>query len=179
MGVSILKVNCKTLKNTPDMIKKIGWLLLISFLVIQFFRPVKNVSAAPQAKALAAAYPLPEEVKQLLNTACNDCHSNNTVYPWYAHVQPVAWWLSGHIEEGKKELNFDEFNGYRPRRQYHKMEEVIELVKEGEMPLESYTWIHKKAQLTAEQKTQITTWAQSVMTAMQQKYPIDSLVKKK
>lgn len=161
------------------MIKKIGWILLIALIAIQFFRPAKNASAAPSANAITTVYPVPDNVKQLMNTACNDCHTNNTNYPWYANIQPVAWWLNDHIQEGKKEINFDEFAGYNLRRQYHKMEEVIEQVKEGEMPLESYTWIHKNAQLTAEQKQQITTWAQSVMTAMQQKYPMDSLIKKK
>jgi mono/diheme cytochrome c family protein len=161
------------------MIKKIGWLLLIALIVIQFFRPAKNVNATPSATSIASVYPMPDDVKQLMNTACNDCHTNNTNYPWYANIQPVNWWLNDHIQEGKKELNFDEFANYRPRRQYHKMEEVIEQVKEGEMPLNSYTWIHKNAILTQPQKEQLTAWAQSVMTAMQQKYPMDSLVKKK
>jgi hypothetical protein len=161
------------------MIKKIGWLLLIALIVIQFFRPAKNVNATPSTTSIASVYSMPDEVKQLMNTACNDCHTNNTNYPWYANIQPVNWWLNDHIQEGKKELNFDEFANYKPRRQYHKMEEVIEQVKEGEMPLETYTWIHKDAKLTIGQKQQITAWAQSVMKAMQQKYPIDSLVKKK
>jgi hypothetical protein len=161
------------------MIKKIGWLLLIAFIVIQFIRPAKNVNAKPSNASIASVYPMPDDVKQLMNTACNDCHTNNTNYPWYANIQPVNWWLSDHIKEGKKELNFDEFANYGLRRQYHKMEEVIEQVKEGEMPLESYTWIHKNAVLNQGQKQQLTAWAQSVMTAMQQKYPIDSLVKKK
>lgn len=161
------------------MIKKIGWLLLIAFIVIQFIRPAKNVNATPATASIESVYLVPDDIKQLLGTACNDCHTNNTNYPWYSNVQPVNWWLNDHVKEGKKELNFDEFANYRPRRQYHKMEEVIEQVKDAKMPIESYTWIHKNALLNQGQKEKLTAWAQSVMTAMQQKYPMDSLVKKK
>jgi hypothetical protein len=163
------------------MLKKIAWLSLISFILIQFFRPNKNSSVpiTTTSSNIASLYPIPDSVKTLLQNACYDCHSQNTSYPWYASLQPIAWWLNGHIKEGKKELNFDAFATYSLRRQYHKMEEVIEQLKEGEMPLKSYTWMHKNAQLSSAEKVQLTAWAQSVMTAMQQKYPIDSLVRKK
>jgi hypothetical protein len=91
----------------------------------------------------------------------------------------VAWWLSNHIKEGKEELNFDEFAAYRLRRQYKKLEEVIKQVKEEEMPLNSYTWIHKDAVFNTDQKQKIIAWAESIRSQMQQKYPMDSLIKKK
>jgi hypothetical protein len=97
-----------------------------------------------------------------LEKACYDCHSNNTVYPWYANVQPVGFWLDDHVNEGKGELNFDEFLTYPPKKARHKMEKVVEEVKEGGMPLDSYTWIHKNALLTPEEKTEITAWADNI-----------------
>lgn len=160
------------------MLKKLLWLLVFAFIVIQFFRPEKNVST-DQSGHISKLYPVHEDVNRILIKACNDCHSNNTNYPWYASVQPVAWWLNKHIQDGKKGVNFDNFTSYSLRKQYHKMEEVIEMVKEKEMPLDSYTWIHRDAKLTNEERNTITNWAQQVMDSMKALHPIDSLIRKK
>ncbi|MBN8676564.1 MAG: heme-binding domain-containing protein, partial [Chitinophagales bacterium] len=108
------------------MLKKIVLVLLAAFIVIQFIHPEKNTAEGPQPNYIGNAYTVPEDVKSILAKACNDCHSNNTVYPWYAKIQPVDWWLTDHVNDGKKEFNFDEFNGYTLRRQYRKLEECIE-----------------------------------------------------
>jgi uncharacterized membrane protein len=161
------------------MIKKIGLGLLICLVIIQFIRPAKNTNTIDASKQITAVAAVPENVNVIIKKACNDCHSNNTNYPWYSNIQPVYFWLNDHIKEGKREINFDEFASYRLRRQYHKMEELIEQVKEGEMPLSSYTLIHKDAKLTDAERTTLTSWAQGIMDSMKAKYPIDSLVKKK
>lgn len=161
------------------MFKKIMLVLLVALIVIQFFRPKKNKSEGPQPNYIGNVFAVPADVKPILAKACNDCHSNNTRYPWYSNFQPVLWWLNNHIQDGKKELNFDEYTNKSLRYQYHKMEEVIDEVKEGKMPLNSYTWVHKDAKLTADEKAKITGWAQSVMDTMKAHYPIDSLVRKK
>lgn len=154
--------------------------LLVILIIIQFFHPAKNISNAPQSSNdIAAMYPQPAEVHTILNKACNDCHSNNTRYPWYNNIQPVAWWLNDHIQEGKHELNFNEIGTYNLRRQYHKMQEIGEQVKEGEMPLGSYTLIHTDARLSDPEKATLISWANSMQTAMEAKYPMDSLVRKK
>ena len=152
---------------------------MIAFIVIQFFRPEKNVSAQTSSNDITLLYPIPGDVKTILNKACNDCHSNNTKYPWYSQIQPVAWWLDDHVKEGKKHLNFSEYASYRLRKQYHKMEEVQETVEENFMPLESYTWVHKDAVLTKEEKDKIITWSRAIRDTMEAKYPMDSLVAKK
>jgi hypothetical protein len=161
------------------MFKKILVVLLIALVIIQFFHPKKNISTSPSPNAVAEVYNTPEDVKQILATSCNDCHSNNTVYPWYSKVQPVAWWLNNHINDGKNELNFDDFKNFSPRRQYNKLEEVEKQIKEGDMPLNSYTWIHKNSILTEEQKQKLTAWAESIRNDLKQKYPMDSLLRKK
>lgn len=161
------------------MIKKILLVLLAALIVIQFIHPKKNKNEGPQPNYIGNIFNIPEDVKTILAKACNDCHSNNTRYPWYANLQPVHWWLENHIKEGKKKINYDEFTNRPLRYQYHKMEETIEMVKEGEMPLNSYTWTHKDAKLTDEEKSKLTGWAQSVMDTMKARYPIDSLVRKK
>ena len=161
------------------MIKKILLVLLAALVVIQFIHPKKNKNEGPQPNYIGNNYNIPEDVKTILAKACNDCHSNNTHYPWYATLQPVHWWLEKHVKDGKKHINYDEYTNRPLRYQYHKMEETIEMVKEGEMPLNSYTWTHKDAKLTDEEKSKLTGWAQSVMDTMKARYPIDSLVRKK
>jgi len=155
--------------------KTIGWIVLIVLVIIQFFHPAKNITPGDQPNAIAKAFPVPPDVKIILHKACMDCHSNNTRYPWYNNIQPVAWWLANHVNDGKKELNFDEYIIKRPRFQYRRMEQTIDLVKKEEMPLDSYTWMHKDAILTQEEKTKLFDWAQSVMDSLKTRYPIDSL----
>ncbi len=161
------------------MLKKILLFLFIVLVIIQFIHPKKNKAEGAQTNYIGHAFPIPDDVKSILTKACNDCHSNNTRYPWYAKFQPVHWWLNRHITNGKKHLNFDEYTNRPLRYQYHKMEETVEMVKEGEMPLNSYTWGHKDARLTEDEKNKLIHWAEGIMDTMKAKYPIDSLVRKK
>ena len=161
------------------MIKKILLFLLAALVVIQFIHPKKNKAEGAQPNYIGNTFTVPDDVKVLLAKACNDCHSNNTRYPWYASFQPVHWWLNKHIVDGKKHINYDEFTHKPLRYQYHKMEETIEMVKEGEMPLDSYTWTHKDARLIDTEKDKIIQWAGNVMDTMKARYPIDSLIRKK
>jgi hypothetical protein len=149
------------------------------FIVIQFIRPEKNKAAGTSKNDISTLHAVPANVQSILKTSCNDCHSNNTEYPWYANIQPVAWWLNDHIVDGKKHLNFSEFATYSLRKQYHKLEETDEMVEKAEMPLESYLWIHKDADLSKEQTATLLNWVNAVMDTMKAKYPIDSLVSKK
>ena len=113
-----------------------------------------------------------------MQVSCNDCHSNKTEYPWYANVQPVAWWLNHHVVDGKKHLNFSEFTKKPLFVQNHKLEEIMEMVEEKEMPLPSYTYfgLHPEANLTDAQRTMISDWAKAQMTYLRETYPADSLV---
>ena len=161
------------------MIRKIFISLLVILVIIQFIHPSKNKSAGPHPGYIGNLYHIPADVRTILEKACNDCHSNNTNYPWYSYIQPVDWWLTNHINDGKKELNFDEYTTRSLRYQYHKMEEVEEMINEGEMPLDSYMWIHKNAKLTPAEKNKIISWATAVRKDLESKHPIDSLIRKK
>jgi len=160
------------------MVKKILFVLLIILIVIQFFHPARNKAEGEQPNNVSKLYPVSSEVKNILDKACMDCHSNNTAYPWYSKIQPVDWWMTHHVNEGKRELNFDEFATYNLRRQYHKLEEVMKQVKDNEMPISSYTWIHKDAILTTAEQNGLINWADSIRNEMKRKYPIDSLERK-
>ena len=160
-------------------LKRTFLFLLLAFIVIQFFRPAKNKAAGISANDISTVYNLPGDVNTILKTSCYDCHSNNTVYPWYAEIQPVAWWLYDHIKDAKKDLNFSEFASYSIRRKYRKLEEINELVKKDEMPLDSYLWIHKYAKLNEQQKLTLANWVVAVRDTIKATYPADSLVRKK
>ena len=144
------------------MFRKILLVLLILFVIIQFIRPARNIASGTPMNFIGNAYTIPAELKPILEKACNDCHSNNTRYPWYNKIQPVAWWLNMHVRDGKAHLNFDDFLSYIPKKQDKKMAEVIKEIKEGGMPLKSYTWIHTDAKLTMPEKTLLMDWAANV-----------------
>lgn len=160
-------------------LKRTFQLLLLAFIVIQFIRPAKNISEGISNNDISKIYAVPADVQAILKTSCYDCHSNNTVYPWYANIQPAAWWLADHVKEGKKELNFSEFASYRIGRQYRKLEEINKEVKENEMPLESYLWIHKDSKLSEQQKLTLANWVTTIRDTIKANYPADSLVRKK
>ena len=150
------------------MIKKIFSMLVLLLVAIQFIRPTKNKSAEAQTSDISVTMNVPDNVSIVLRKACYDCHSNTTNYPWYAEVQPVAWWLANHIDEGKDELNFSEFGTYKLKRKIKKFNEIATEVTEGEMPLNSYTWIHKDAKLTKEESNLIINWANEMANKLKQ-----------
>lgn len=161
------------------MIKKILVVLLIALIVIQFFHPKKNKAEGQQPNYIGNVFTVSDDVKSILAKACNDCHSNNTRYPWYTKVQPFDWFITNHVKEGKSEINFDEFSHKSLRYQYHKMEEITEQIKEGKMPIKSYTWLHKDAILTDVEKSKLLDWAAANQDTLKARYPIDSLIRKK
>lgn len=160
--------------------KKILIGLGLILVVIQFFRPEKNLSD-DQRFDISTKYMIPDSVQAILKVACNDCHSNRTEYPWYAEIQPVAWWLNYHVTDGKRHINYSDFTSRPIAVQNHKFEETIEMVKEGEMPLASYTWLglHAGAKLTDTQRQLIISWAEAQMDSLKAQYPPDSLVLKR
>ncbi|SDM19301.1 heme-binding domain-containing protein [Kriegella aquimaris] len=162
------------------MVKKILGVLLLVLIVIQFFRPEKNDSN-DLTYDISTKYKVPDNVNHLLQVSCNDCHSNKSEYPWYANVQPIAWWLNDHINDGKRHLNFSEFTKKPIAVQNHKFEETIEMVEEHEMPLKSYTnfGLHAEANLSDEQREDIIVWAKEQMAYLKNNYPADSLVLKR
>jgi hypothetical protein len=140
-------------------VKKILLGLLVVFIIIQFMQPVRNKSDQVLPTDLTKTVHVPENIHGILLSACYDCHSNNTNYPWYSRVQPFGWMLANHIRKGKAELNFSDFGSYSKRRQISKMNGIANSVKEGSMPLSSYTMMHKEAGLSKDEKALLIDWA--------------------
>ena len=150
--------------------KRIFLGLALVFGVVQLIRPEKNSApVTPGKDDLVTLYPPPPEVRRMLETACYDCHSNHTRYPWYAEIQPVGWWLASHVKVGKGDLNLSEFGTYTAKRQGSRFGRIADVLTEHSMPLSSYTWIHRDAIFTAAQNNQLIDWAE----AMQEKIEAD------
>jgi len=164
----------------PLSMKKLLLILLVVFIAIQFFRPVKNIAADASSfkNDITTVYVVPDSVHQILQASCYDCHSNNTLYPWYNNIQPVAWWLNRHIQNGKRALNFSEFATYAVQRKYKKLNGIIKEIRSDGMPLSSYTLIHRYAILSPDQKNLLINWATTIRDSIKANTPADSLVKK-
>ena len=139
-------------------IKKILLALLILFVAIQLIQPAHNKSGQVSPTDFTKAFTVPQNLQNILQSACYDCHSNNTAYPWYSRIQPMAWILKRHIDNGKAKLNFSDFGSYSFRRQVSKLREIANQVKDDEMPLSSYKTMHEKANLNADEKRLIVNW---------------------
>lgn len=138
-------------------VKLILIVALVALAVIQFI-PVERNEGGYQTVELFEVETMPtSQVATILKNSCYDCHSSQTNYPWYAQLAPVSFWLADHIEDGKKHFNVSEWNSYSEKKKDHKLEELVEEVEEGEMPLDSYTWIH--GNLSEEQKELVIQWA--------------------
>lgn len=136
--------------------------LPIVLVLIQFIRPKRNLGVAEGPNEISHKYAVPAKVHTLLVNACYNCHSNHTRYPWYANVQPIGWWLADHINSGKRHVNFSEFGTYGRYNAARRLDHIADQVNEGDMPLESYTWMHPKARLTRKQRDEIVDWAQNL-----------------
>ena len=147
--------------------KKWLFVLLIGFAIIQFIQPAHNKSENVLPTDVTKVYPVPSNVLTILKTACYDCHSNNTRYPWYSSVQPGGWWLANHIASGKEELNFNEIGTYSIRRQINKLRSIENSIKDGTMPLSSYALLHKDARLTTQQKELIVAWVGRIKDSLE------------
>jgi len=141
-----------------DKLKKIVFGLIIVILLAQFYTPERNLGDS-NLETFFTETNTPVSLQVVLKTSCTDCHSNHTKYPWYINITPLNIWLKNHVDEGKSHLNFSMWKDYSLKKKAHKMEEIMEEVKEGEMPLNSYTWIHKDAVLNSKQVNALVTWA--------------------
>ncbi len=138
-------------------IKYILIILIVVFVVIQFIRPDKNEGGYESLAVFKTETKVSDEVFQILKTNCFDCHSDQTVYPWYAEISPASLWLKDHIDKGKDELNFSDWETFSVKRKDHKLEELVEEVEKGAMPLDYYTWIHGK--LSEKDQETLILWA--------------------
>lgn len=135
--------------------------LAAGLVLIQFLPGHSQNPPVPPGRDLIASVNPPPPVAALLRAACYDCHSHETIWPWYDRIAPVSWWVAEHIKDGRKHLNFSDWPPADPRRAKKRLGQIAEAVAEGEMPLPSYTWMHSQARLTAADRQLIRQWAEA------------------
>lgn len=142
------------------MVKKILLVLLIALVVIQFVRPARNTGPIATATDITHYVQVPDTIMHILQTSCYDCHSNNTVYPWYTNINPVGFWMRSHINDGKRGINFSDLSVFDKKKLDHRLQGIGEEVEKGDMPLSSYTLIHTYAKLDSGQVQMIKVWTE-------------------
>lgn len=148
-------------------LKIIALILLIAFVGIQFMPTERNQSDLVPKTDFLVVNKTPENIGNLLQVSCYDCHSNNSNYPWYNKIQPAAWFLEDHIKEGKEELNFNEWDEYSDRRKNSKLRSIISQIKDDEMPLFSYTLIHRDAVFSDSEKQKVIEYMRQLKDSLQ------------
>lgn len=127
--------------------------LVVIFIGIQFI-PVALTNPPVESDIAATA-----EVKAILKASCYDCHSFESVWPWYSKVAPVSWLLASDANEARKRMNFSTWNRYTKEKQSVLISDTIDIIKEGEMPPLPYTWMHRGSVVTPEKLKVLEAWA--------------------
>ena len=154
---------------TTQLKKRAKWLLGGLVVVVglpQFFAPDRTNPPVVAGRNLLASNAPPTEVVRLLRSACYDCHSHETRWPWYTRVSPVSWWSAGHVHDGRKRLNFSDWPYDRPRRMRSNWRNIVDEIEDGSMPLPSYTWIHTESRLNDHEKQLLIDWAEKQIESL-------------
>ena len=140
------------------------WLVIVLaglFIIIQIKRPARTNPPVDQSQTIEALTQMTPQVASILARSCNDCHSNKTVWPWYTNVAPVSWFIVDHVNEGRSNLNLSEWGRYDQRRQGKKLEQMCDEVKDGAMPLSSYTPLHPGSKLSPDDVKTLCDWTEA------------------
>ena len=133
-------------------LKIIAAVIIVAFIGIQFI-PVERPNPPVTGEVGA-----PAQVTEILMRSCYDCHSNETLWPWYSYIAPASWLLANDVGEGRDGLNFSEWSAYPDKKKEKKMKEIWEEVNEGEMPEWYYAVMHPEAKLSDADKASLREW---------------------
>jgi Haem-binding domain len=129
------------------------------FAALQFVRPARTNPPVEEARTISAHTQITPEVAALLDRSCNDCHSNQTRWPWYSNVAPVSWFVVGHVNDGRREMNFSDWAQYGTDARRELLKEICSEARSGAMPLGSYLRLHSEAKLSSEDVKTLCDWA--------------------
>lgn len=137
--------------------------MLVVLVLIQFYPTDKPMVSAENPKDLIINNKVPENVATILRAACYDCHSNETIYPWYANIAPLKWNIYSHIVEGRENLNFSEWEAISKADMVEVLDDISVVVVDEEMPLKPYILLHSEANLSLEDRETISEWAELLL----------------
>lgn len=138
--------------------KKVLILIVVILVGIQFITIDKTNPPIDEKKDFINLINPPNNLGTTIKNACYDCHSYNTKYPWYADVAPISWLIKEHVNNGRNHLNFSIWPDYKERKKGTKIEECIDMIKSGEMPMKGYIIFHPEAEITQERKMELLKW---------------------
>ncbi len=142
--------------------KILKWIVrgaIVLVILIQAIRPARTNPPVDGKATIQSSMQMRSEVSAILERSCYDCHSSNTVWPWYSNVVPVSWYLVRHVNAGRKELSFSEWGTYNAKRRARKLKEICEQLEKDEMPIPAYVRLHPEAKLSDEDKELLCQWA--------------------
>lgn len=140
------------------------WLVIAgvcALIVAQFFGPAKSNPNSVSSQAIESKLQVTPPVAAIFDKSCTDCHSNKTRWPWYSSVAPVSWFVIGHVNEGRDNMNFSEWGRYSSSEVDGLLKKMCREVKSGGMPLSSYTPLHPGSKLSAEDVKTLCDWSES------------------
>jgi uncharacterized membrane protein len=143
--------------------RRVKWIVVIivvAFALLQLTNAARTNPPVTPGHDLFSTNAPPPEISAMLRGSCYDCHSFETHWPWYGHVAPVSWWLDNHVRDARERLNFSEWPHEDSQKAARKWNHVADAVRDGSMPLTSYTRIHKAARLTDDQRKRLADWAE-------------------
>lgn len=146
-------------RSVQKILKWAAIVLAMIFVALQFIRPARTNPPIDEARTILKHTQITSEVASILDRACNDCHSNQTRWPWYSNISPVSWFVAGHVNEGRREMNFSDWAQYSTQQQVGLLKEMCSEVKAGAMPMKSYLRLHGEATLTPEDVKTLCDWA--------------------
>jgi len=142
-------------------LKWIAIVLAICFAAAQFVTERRTNPPSDPAQSIDKIVNVPQDVQAILTRACADCHSNQTEWPWYSHVAPTSWFVVGHVNNGRRHINFSTWvrPGHEPVDSIDRLKAMCREVQSGGMPLTSYKLIHWSSWLSADDVKRLCDWS--------------------
>lgn len=136
--------------------------LLVFLIAIQIFQPRRTNPTVARSRSLAAYVNVPEDVQSTLMRSCGDCHSNQTRWPWYSHVAPLSWVITDDVNEGRRHMNFEDWEAQQdPNHADERFEAICKEIQQNGMPPFSYRLAHEELRLKAKEIASICAWTQA------------------
>jgi hypothetical protein len=147
---------------------RIGLVLLLAIFIGIQLAPMERANPPFDPKLRIEHHVnVPPDVQAILDRSCKDCHSDETVWPWYSRVAPASWLLVNHVRDGREQMNLSEWGAMDSDAAKDVLIEVCRQIKKGQMPVPSYAWIHRSAALSPSDVTTLCTWSDATRKAIQ------------
>ena len=159
-------------------IKIILIVIIIAFVVIQFFRPERTTTEVYEESHITKIMNVPDDVHRILKRSCFDCHSDHTAWPWYTNVAPASWLVAKDVRNGRTKMNFSQWGKIPDAKREARLEAICEEITEGEMPLKEYLYLHGDAKLTPQDKDVLCNWVKAELKKIEDYVEMDDKEKK-